>query len=57
MIYKCIFGTKVGDSLLRNEDGKLISVFPDEFYKSGSRGYWLLKRHRNWWKILRVEIR
>lgn len=53
---KCIRGTKIGDSLLRNEDGNLQSIYPDTFYPKGIEGYWMLKRIGNWWKILKVLI-
>lgn len=53
---KCIRGTKVGDSLIRNEDGSLQSIYPDTFYSKGIIGYWMLKRIGDWWKILKVLI-
>lgn len=53
---KCIRGTKVGDSLIRNEDGSLQSIYPDTFYPKGIIGYWMLKRIGDWWKILKVLI-
>ena len=31
---KCIRGTKVGDSLIRNEDGSLQPIYPDTFSAS-----------------------
>lgn len=52
---KCIRGTKIGDSLIRNEDGSLQSIYPDTFYPK-STGYWMLKRIGNWWKIIKVLI-
>ena len=51
---KCIYATKIGDSLLRDEDGSLHTIFPDTFYERGSKGYWMLKRIGMTWKILRV---
>lgn len=53
---KCIYGTKVGDSLIRNEDGSLQSIYPDTFHPTGTTGYWMLKRIGDWWKILKVLI-
>lgn len=50
---KCIYGTKIGDSLIRNEDGSLQSIYPDTFYQRGIAGYWMLKRIGDWWKIIK----
>lgn len=50
---KCILGQKVGDSLIRDENGNLISIYPDTFYERGIKGYWMLKRMGDWWIILK----
>lgn len=50
---KCILGQKVGDSLIRDENGNLISIYPDTFYEKGIKGYWMLKRVGDWQKILK----
>lgn len=50
---KCVYATKLGDSLLRDEEGNLLSIYPDTFYKKGTEGYWMLKYTCNWWKIIR----
>lgn len=51
---KCVRGVKIGDSLIRDDDGNLQSVYPDSFYPTGTDAYWMLKRIGNWWKIVKV---
>lgn len=51
---RCVYGTKIGDSLIQNEDGSFQSIYPDTFYNKGITGYWQLKRIENWWKIIKV---
>ena len=53
---KCVYATKIGDSLLRDEEGSLILIHPDTFYDRGVSGYWMLKKIGSNWKILRVLI-
>ena len=46
---------KIGDSLIRDDEGSLISIEPDTFFEVDNRvGYWQLlpKNHR--FQILRV---
>lgn len=49
---KCILATKIGDSLLRDEVGNLIPIYPDTFYERGIAGYWQLKEIGMNWKII-----
>ena len=51
---KCIRGIKVGDSLLRTEDGDLQPIFPDTFYPRKLNAYWMLKRIGEWWKVIKI---
>lgn len=53
----CVYATKIGDSLLRDEEGNLLLIHPDTFYERGLKGYWMLKRIGSNWKILRVLVR
>lgn len=50
---KCVKGRKVGDSLLKLENGVLLPIYPDIFYNRELEGYWMLKRIGSWWKILK----
>ena len=50
---KCIKGIKIGDSLLRDEEGNLITIHPDLFYERGLEGFWMLKKIGMSWKIIR----
>lgn len=50
----CVHGTKIGDSLLRDEVGNLLFLYPDTFYIKGIIGYWMLKRVGTRWQILKV---
>lgn len=50
---KCVKGQKVGDSLLKLEDGVLLPIYPDTFYDRGLNGFWMLKRIGDWLKILK----
>ena len=52
---RCVKAKKIGDSLLRDEDGSLISILPDTFYDVDDRwGYWQLLKYPYTYKILRV---
>lgn len=51
---KCIYGMKIGDSLIRNEDGSLQSIYPETFYRRNALGYWMIKKVDNWWMVLKV---
>ena len=53
---KCVYATKIGDSLLRDEEGVLLSIYPDTFYERGIKGYWMLKQVGNFWVIVRVLV-
>ena len=53
---KCVYATKIGDSLLRDEEGVLLSIYPDTFYERGIKGYWMLKQVGNSWVIQRVLV-
>ena len=53
---KCVHGSKIGDSLIRTDDGNLQSIYPDTFYPRNVSAYWMLKRIGNWWKIIKVLI-
>ena len=53
---KCILATKIGDSLLRDEEGNLLPIYPDTFYEKGIKGYWMLKQIGMTWVILRVMV-
>lgn len=50
---KCVLGQKIGDSLIRDEDGNLLSIYPDTFYERNVLGYWQLKRAGDWLIVLR----
>lgn len=49
----CVYATKIGDSLLRDEEGNLITIYPDLFYEKSLKGFWMLKKIGGWWKIIR----
>lgn len=51
---KCVYATKIGDSILQDEDGSPIFIYPNTFYKKGAKGWWMLKRIETWWVIIRV---
>jgi len=51
LVHKCILATKIGDSILRNEDGTLQFIYPDTFYEQGLKGYWDLRPYINTYKI------
>lgn len=51
---KCIYGRKVSDLLLRDEEGGYLSVFPDPNYQQNFDAFWMLKEVGNRWKILRM---
>ena len=51
---KCIYGMKIGDSLIRNEDGSLQSIYPETFYRRNALGYWMIKKVDNWCVVLKV---
>lgn len=53
---KCVLATKIGDSLLRDDEGNLLPIYPDTFYERGIKGYWMLKRIGLSWVILRVLV-
>jgi len=53
---KCIYGTKIGDSILQDEDGTIICTYPDTFYEKGLTCYWMLKLIGYRWEILRVLV-
>ena len=53
---KCVYATKIGDSLLRDEEGSLLSIYPNTFYEKGIEGYWMLKRIGDFWVIERVLV-
>ena len=50
---KCVKGQKIGDSLLKLDNGNLLSIYPDAFYDRGLEGFWMLKRIGDWLKILK----
>lgn len=50
---KCVKGQKIGDSLLKLDDGNLLSIYPDTFYNKGLKGFWMVKRIGDWLKILK----
>ena len=50
---KCVKGRKVGDSLLKLEDGALLPIYPDTFYDRGLKGFWMIKKIGDWLKILK----
>lgn len=49
----CVKGTKIGDSLIRDEDGNLLSLYPDTFYPRFTVAYWMLKDLGDRWQILK----
>ena len=53
---KCIYGVKVADSLIKDDDGNFVSVYYDDFYEIGTKGYWMIKRIQNQWRIVRLLI-
>lgn len=53
---RCVKATKVGDSILKTEDGNLQPIYPDTHYDRGTNGYWMLKRIGNFWIILQFLI-
>lgn len=53
---KCIYGTKLGDSILIDEDGSIVPIHPDTFYEVNLSGYWELKKVGMKWEILRVLV-
>lgn len=44
MRFSCVKGEKIGDSLIRKEDGSLLSIYPDSFYERNTIGYFLLRK-------------
>lgn len=50
---KCVKGQKIGDSLIRTEDGNLQSIYPDTFYTRNVNGYWMLKEMGYEWRIVK----
>jgi hypothetical protein len=55
-VIKCILATKVGDSLLCEDDGSLQPIYPNTFYEVGIKAYWMLKLIGNYWIVVRVLI-
>lgn len=53
---KCIYGTKLGDSILIDEDGSIVPIHPDTFYEVNLSGYWNLKQVGMKWEILQVLV-
>lgn len=49
---KCIYGEKILDCCLRDEDGNLVFIYPETFYPKGEIGYWQLKQWLNGWKVI-----
>ena len=50
---KCVKGQKLGDSLLKLDNGNLLSIYPDIFYDRGLKGFWMIKKIGDWLKILK----
>ena len=50
---KWVKGQKIGDSLLKLDNGNLLSVYPDTFYDRGLEGFWMIKRIGDWLRILK----
>ena len=55
-MFCCVKGFKVGDSLIRKEDGSLLSIYPDTFYDRGVDGYWLLRKIGDFWVVVKVLL-
>lgn len=49
----CVKGIKVGDSLIRDEEGNLLFLYPDTFYPRFTMAYWMLKDLGDRWQILK----
>ena len=54
---KCFYGTKVGDSIIRDEYGVLQSIYPNLFYPTGMKAYWMLKQIGYFWVVIRVLVK
>ena len=54
--FKTILATKIGDTILKDEDGSLIYVEQDSFYPRGMYGYWLLFYRDYKWYIDSVLV-
>lgn len=52
----CVKGIKIGDSVLKLEDGTLQCIYPDTHYVRGHEGYWMLQKIDPYWKIIRVLL-
>lgn len=53
LIIKCVLGEKIGDSLIRTEDGNLQLIFPDTFYPRNVKAFWQLHKVGYTWEILK----
>lgn len=53
---KILYGQKLGDSVLQDEFGGLITLYPDTFYERNKFGYWLVRKIGCWWKIEMVRF-
>jgi hypothetical protein len=51
---KCIIGKKLGDSILKTEDGSLISIYPNQSYPLQKTGCWLLQPEGQFYTIQKV---
>lgn len=49
---KCVYGEKIGDTVIRDDDGNLCFVYSDHTYPIGWECYWCLKRIGYTWKII-----
>lgn len=57
LLTKTILATKIGDTILRTEDGSLIYVFEDTHYQRNLFGYWLLMYINYKWQIVRFLLK
>lgn len=55
MIYRTIYGTKIGETILLDENGSPVYVIKDTFYPIGLSGYWLIKSSDNQCQIIRYH--
>jgi hypothetical protein len=53
MYYITVKGIKIGDTLIKSEDGYLLSTIPTTKYPRRVEGYWLLRIYRGRYQIMR----
>lgn len=53
MLHKCIKGEKIGFTLIRDDEGKLIHIIRNAGYVNWLKGYWLLEKTMSGLKIVK----